>query len=415
MRSQIATILRESSKAIMKITIRERSSNIALNQPNLTSVDRIKGFSDADKQKVREIMAKNLEDGKGARGTAKDIENAFKDVDKKRAEAIARTGHNEMNSQAQWQRYKDKGFQSFTVIMADPCDDCIAAYDNVVFSIDDTDMLPPLHTHCMCTPEFHEETPEEYAEKYGYDVYDGSAGEDETEEISVEDLQALEDLAENIIEEMNVTPTEESPIITETKEKLYKMAEKKLINYEYPERNLLISEVKGSQNPLNHEEILKIYDSLPKPMQDKIEIIRTLDVGKPAAWGRFHTLGHYVPYAEQTPEIMVYYPKMYRDPVKTTEFLEEAKGILTHESGHAFDMNRSGSWISKSKGWQEASLADASTARVRGAPVYPTDYASRCHTSSETFAESVKLYFKGDKQFIKDFPNTVEYLNKLFM
>lgn len=211
MRSQIANILRESSQAIMKITIKERSSNIALNQPNLKSVDQIKDFSAADKDKVREILAKNLEDGKGARASAKDLEAAFKDVDKKRAEAIARTGHNEMNSLAQRQRYKDKGFQSFTIIMADPCPDCIETYDNVVFSIDDTEMLPPLHTHCMCTPEFHEETPEEYAEKYGYDVYDGSVGGDEGE--SEVDIPELQDLQETIDYVNNLTNDQLSSIL----------------------------------------------------------------------------------------------------------------------------------------------------------------------------------------------------------
>lgn len=411
MRSEIASILRQSSQAILKIGMRERKANIALERPKLTSVDKIKGFSDADKQKVREILSQNHKEGLGMRGSVSDLKNAFPDMDTKRAEAIARTGHTEINNLANYDKYLEKGFQSFTVdFTADACDDCVEAYENMVFSINDTDMLPPMHPHCMCVAVFHEETPEEYAEANGLDVYGGP----EEPDVDIEDIQIIEDIVETVIQETAPTPVEESPIITETREKIYDMAERRLVNYHYPERDLLISEVKGSKNPLTQKEVLKFYDSLPKPMQERIQVVRVMDVGRRPVWGRFHTLGHYLPYKEKPPEIVIYYPKMYRGSAMRTEFLKSTKGTFTHEAGHAFDMNRAGKHISKSKEWLEASLADARTASSRGAPVYPTDYARRCHSSSETFAECIKLYFKEDKKFIKDFPNSVKYLNGLF-
>ncbi len=149
MRTEIANILRESSQAIMKITIRERSSLLARNQDFLKSVDKIKGFNANDKQTVREVLARNLESGKGMRGSAADLRQAFPDMDRKRAEAIARTGHTEMNNLAQNEKYREKGFQSFTIdSTAEACDECNETYQGYVFSIDDTDMLPPLHPHC---------------------------------------------------------------------------------------------------------------------------------------------------------------------------------------------------------------------------------------------------------------------------
>jgi len=198
MKHEIATILRESSHAILKITTRDRTSSIAREQPYLKSVDQIKGFSDSEKQTVRNILSDSFENGKGMRGTSTSLQEAFPDMEKKRAEIIARTGHTEVNNLAQAQKYKEKGFQSFTVVStSEACDDCVDTYDGVVFSIDDTDMLPPLHPHCMCVAVFHEETPGEYAEQNGYDVYDGSVDTPEIDYTeSTADSQVIQDLQE---------------------------------------------------------------------------------------------------------------------------------------------------------------------------------------------------------------------------
>ncbi len=204
MRVEIARILRESSNAILKITTRERTSSIALNQEKLKSVDKIKGFSDADKQKVREIFSKNLEEGKGMRGSARDLKEAFANVDSKRAESIARTGHTEINNIAQNQIYKEKGFQSFTVDIADDGnrqeDECDDEYTNTVFHIDDVEKLPPLHPKCMCMAIYHEETAEEYAALHGLEVYGGDEETPEPESSGYvsTDIPELQDLQETI-------------------------------------------------------------------------------------------------------------------------------------------------------------------------------------------------------------------------
>lgn len=145
----IVNILRNSSDAILKISMRERGGNIARNQDYLKSVDQIKGFNSNDKQTVRELLARNLESGQGMRGTASDIKEAFPDMDPKRAEMISRTGVTEVRNLSENEKYKEKGFQSFTIdSTSEACDECNETYQDMVFSIDDTDMLPPLHPRC---------------------------------------------------------------------------------------------------------------------------------------------------------------------------------------------------------------------------------------------------------------------------
>lgn len=206
MKAKIAGILRDSGIAINKIGMRERSSNIAMTS-NLSSVEKIKDFTAADKDKVREILANNLAEGKGMRGTANDLKKQFPDMDPKRAEKIARTGHTEVRNLAHQEDKKEKGFNSFTVdFTSDACEDCVATYENMVFSIDDEDMLPPLHPHCMCVAVYHEETPEEFAALEGYDIYgDGSDFEEVTEETeqpeSLDELIDVDTELETAIEE----------------------------------------------------------------------------------------------------------------------------------------------------------------------------------------------------------------------
>lgn len=219
MKTKIARILRESSHAILKITTRERTSNIALNQDYLKSVDKIKGFSEADKQQVREIFSKNLEQGRGMRGSARDLEKTFPDMERKRAEMIARTGHTEIRNLAENEKYKEKGFNSFTVdSTAEACDECNETYQNYVFSMDDVDMLPPLHPHCMCVAVYHEETPEEYADLNGLEVYSGG-GEipemDYTDYVST-DVPELQDLQETIDYVNSLTNDELSTVLEDS-------------------------------------------------------------------------------------------------------------------------------------------------------------------------------------------------------
>lgn len=157
-------------------------------QARQNTMDLVTNMGDDMKNDLREILAKNLEEGKGMRDTARDMENKVDEIDRTRAQSIARTETTNAKNLGNHYKYSEKGYQSFTVdFTSDACPDCIAAYDGIVFSIDDVDMLPALHPNCMCNAIFHEETPEEYADKYGYDIYGGGSGGDASNEFSSND------------------------------------------------------------------------------------------------------------------------------------------------------------------------------------------------------------------------------------
>lgn len=167
------------------------------------TMDLVTRMGEDQKQELRDILSNGLEEGKGMRDIAKEMEEKVDEMSRTRARAIARTETTRAKNLANWYKYKEKNFGSFTVdFTGEACPDCVAEYDGIVFSIDDIDKLPPVHTHCMCVAIFHPESAEEYAEKYGYEVYDGSGDEeqDEVEEQVEELIQQQDEELQSIVD-----------------------------------------------------------------------------------------------------------------------------------------------------------------------------------------------------------------------
>lgn len=157
-------------------------------------MDLVTKMGDDQKQELRDILSDGLKEGKGMRDIAKEMEEKVDGMSRTRAQAIARTETTRAKNLGQWYKYKEKGFGSFTVnFTSEACDLCVDLYDGIVFPIDAVEMLPPEQTHpnCMCIAIFHPESAEEYAEKYGYDVYDGSAGDEEQQSEVDEQIDEL--------------------------------------------------------------------------------------------------------------------------------------------------------------------------------------------------------------------------------
>lgn len=149
------------------------------------TMDYVTKMGEDQKQELRDILSEGLGEGKGMRDIAQDMENSVEGMKSTRARAIARTETTRAKNLGQWYKYKDKGFQSFTVdFTGEACDHCVEEFENKVFPIDAVEKLPPenTHPHCMCVAIFHQETAEEYADKYGFEVYDGGSGDEEPAE-----------------------------------------------------------------------------------------------------------------------------------------------------------------------------------------------------------------------------------------
>lgn len=180
------------------------------------TMDLVKNMGEDLKNELRETLATNLEQGLGMRDAANSMVENIEGMSKGRASTIARTETTRAKNLGNAYKYQDKGYQSFTVsFTGEACDMCVDFYQNMVFSIDDIDSLPPLHPNCMCVAVFHPETPEEYADKYGYDVYDSGDSEaspDETdnENTSNDETNSNDDSGiQDIMDTLSSVPTED--------------------------------------------------------------------------------------------------------------------------------------------------------------------------------------------------------------
>ena len=118
------------------------------------TMDYVTRMGDDLKQNLRDILKDNLEQGKGMRDTAADMMREI-DLTRSRAESIARTETVRAKNLGDYYAANEKGYQYFVVSSApDCCEECAEAYPGVVFTMDDTDMLPPLHPNCRCSANF---------------------------------------------------------------------------------------------------------------------------------------------------------------------------------------------------------------------------------------------------------------------
>lgn len=145
------------------------------------------------KETVRTIVKQGYDEGLHPKEIAKNINKKIDVINNTRARTIARTEVKRTDTIANYVRHKERGAVGFTVqCRPDCCPYCAEEYDSqrtateqkelleeiemmkelnvddplvrgkgealggdVKFSMDDTDMLPPLHPNCRCTAMFY--------------------------------------------------------------------------------------------------------------------------------------------------------------------------------------------------------------------------------------------------------------------
>ena len=153
------------------------------------------------KESVRTIVKQGYDEGLHPTAIAKNINKRIDVINNTRARTIARTEVKRTDTVANYVRHKEQGATGFTVqCRPDCCELCAESYDSertaeqqkerleyieelreynsgkpadekiddpllrgkgdaiggdVMFSMDDTDMLPPLHPNCRCTAMFN--------------------------------------------------------------------------------------------------------------------------------------------------------------------------------------------------------------------------------------------------------------------
>ena len=119
--------------------------------------DLIRNVGEDIKTNIREIVRDGYDRGLPQTEIAKNISNEIDSIKNTRANTIARTEIARTATVSDYIINKERGATHFTVESRDTCCElCEEEYQNggVEFSIDDTDMLPPLHPNCRCVARY---------------------------------------------------------------------------------------------------------------------------------------------------------------------------------------------------------------------------------------------------------------------
>lgn len=162
---------------------------------------------------------------------------------------------------------------------------------------------------------------------------------------------------------------------------------------DYPDRNLIIGQIKGREGFIKNKDVLKSYDTLPKSLQDSISRIYVFDEALRTSGGNL-ILGQ----AAQNSNLINLY-KSDRD----LEYYNSA--VLPHEASHLLYKN-----INVNE-FKKAIEQDNIVNMLRSKYSYPSKYAE-IKGIVEDFPESIRIALRDLNTFKKDFPNRYNYIKE---
>ena len=137
---------RASQKELVRLTIENRVGDLIVN------------VGEDIKTNVRNILLDGYNNGKSQDEMAKDIAKNIDTISNTRAKTIARTEIARTATASDYVINKERGATHFTVDCRESCCEiCEEEYHwgDIEYSIDDVEMLPPLHPNCRCYARFY--------------------------------------------------------------------------------------------------------------------------------------------------------------------------------------------------------------------------------------------------------------------
>lgn len=123
--------------------------------PELYNFDYIGPIDDDTKLQIIEILAETVYEGKGIIHATNEIASKTS-ISYEHAEIISKNEINRIKNLGNWYIHKENGYKYFKISKSlNACDACHKAYDNMIFSMDQVEMLPPLHSLCTCNAFFY--------------------------------------------------------------------------------------------------------------------------------------------------------------------------------------------------------------------------------------------------------------------
>ncbi len=113
------------------------------------------------KNNIREIVKKGYDEGLHSREISKNIASEIDTINNTRARVIARTEVKRAETIANYIVNNERGATHFEVYCRpDCCPICEEDYSDTVFTIDQTEMLPPRHPNCRCGVRYYNRSEE---------------------------------------------------------------------------------------------------------------------------------------------------------------------------------------------------------------------------------------------------------------
>jgi hypothetical protein len=113
---------------------------------------------DADTtDKIIKIIAEVVYDGKGVIDATNKIMSRTS-LNYEEAVKVSRNEISRIKNLGNWYIHKEKGYKYFKVSKSfNACQKCNKTYDNILFTMEQVEMLPPLHDLCKCNAIFYKE------------------------------------------------------------------------------------------------------------------------------------------------------------------------------------------------------------------------------------------------------------------
>lgn len=111
------------------------------------------------KQTIRDTMQKGFKENKLRQDIMKDLTQNVEAINNTRAKVIYRTEIKRAQTVSNYISAKERGANSFYCNCNDPCPICDEQYDgggrdSIIYSMDEINMLPPVHPNCRCVAVF---------------------------------------------------------------------------------------------------------------------------------------------------------------------------------------------------------------------------------------------------------------------
>jgi len=111
-------------------------------------------MGDDIKDQATSIISEGFSNGQSISDISSTLQDRL-EIDRTRANAIARTEVMRANNAGSYLQAKNEEYKFFVIDMRDEaCDMCQDEYQDQVFTMDQTEMLPPLHPNCACIAEY---------------------------------------------------------------------------------------------------------------------------------------------------------------------------------------------------------------------------------------------------------------------